>query len=209
MAPTKVATARELRARVAAKFGKRSEALSFPEHVTLFEVPFDGRIRPGYEGTGRRSRQRYDVLAVGLWPSSKHLVHGFELKVSRSDLLHELRDLTKSEHAAANVDRFWLVLGDRTILRDDDPIPASWGIIVPHGRGLTIHRDAQPQPGLMDRSLIRGITTRALVHPRIGTEVRYRDGLQKGRRDGVGYAQAHIRQDGHDHERLAGLAARL
>lgn len=177
-----VTTARELRHRVARKFGKRSDVLSFPEHVVLFEVPFRGRPRYGLEESDTlaeslRSRQRYDALAIGVWPSSKKLIHGFELKVTRADLLHELRDLTKSEYAARNVDRFWLVLGDKTLMKDTDPVPESWGVLAAHGRGLRMIREAQPQPGLMDRELLVGAVTRALVHPTIGREVRYRDGL--------------------------------
>lgn len=182
---TGVATARELRNRVAVKFGKRSEALSYPEHVVLYEVPFVGRTR--MSAWGRPTRQRYDVLAVGIWPSSKQLVHGFELKVSRSDLLHELRDLTKSEHAARNVDRFWLVLGEKTLMRDTDPIPESWGILYASGRGLRKLRDAAPQDGDGARALLAGVATRALVSPRQGREVRYRDGWVKGRREGYEY----------------------
>lgn len=206
---TTVATARELRNRVAAKFGKRSEALSYPEHITLYEVPFLGRVRPGYELSGRQSRQRYDVLAIGIWPSSAGLVHGFELKVSRADLLHELKDLSKSEHAATNVDRFWLVLGDKSLIREGDPIPESWGIMVPYGRGLTKLKDAAEQPGLMSRSLVAGIATRALVSPRIGTEVRHLDGLRRGRREGVDWALQSVRDDGRDRARLQALAQRV
>lgn len=185
-----VTTARELRNRVSVRFGKRSDALSFPEHIVLYEVPFMGRPRPGFEDIAaerpndRRwiSSQRYDALAIGVWPSSKQLVHGFELKVSRGDLLHELRDLTKSEIAASNVDRFWLVLGDKSLLREDDPIPESWGIMAAVGRGLRLIRDAAPQPGLLARSLLIGVATRALIQPTIGREVRYRDGLITGQK---------------------------
>lgn len=187
--PLTVGTARELRNRVAVRFGKRSDMMSFPEHITLYEVPFIGRPRfhESIEAMGAlandrrfRSRQRFDVLAVGVWPSSKGLIHGFELKVSRADLLHELRDLSKSEHAARLVDRFWLVLGDKSLLREDDPVPESWGILVAVGRGLRVIRDAAPQPGEFDRSLLLGIATRALVTPRMGGEARYRDGLNRG-----------------------------
>lgn len=168
-----VATARELRNRVSNKFGKRSEAVSYPEHVVLYEVPVN------QDGT----RRRIDAVAIGVWRKTGNLVHGFELKVSRADLLHELRDLTKSEPAVRAVDRFWLVLGDKALMRDTDPIPESWGIIVAHGRGLRIVREAAPQAGELDRSLLVGMVTRALVAPRMGTAIRYRDGLIRGYRD--------------------------
>jgi hypothetical protein len=175
--------------------------------VVLFEVPFLGRAKYGLvDGenledlpSNLRSRQRYDALAVGIWPSSKQLVHGFELKVSRSDLLHELRDLTKSEEAARNVDRFWLVLGDKTILRDTDLVPDSWGILAAVGRGLRIIRDAQPQEGALTRSLLIGAVTRSLVQPTIGREVRYRDALVRSDKE---YRQQleHIRASSRERE---------
>jgi hypothetical protein len=166
---------------------------SFPQYVCLFEVPFSGRVQPQHQAwvaehpeaaDRHRARQRFDVLAIGVWSKTQHLVHGFELKVSRADLLHELRDLTKSEVAARMVDRFWLVLGDRALLKDTDPVPESWGILVARGRGLTLVREPAPQAGEIDRSLVLGIATRALVSPTIGREARYRDGWIRGRREG-------------------------
>lgn len=177
MKGTSVKTARELRNRIAAKFGRMSDAASFPEHVVLFEVPIEGRLQPGYEFLQRASRQRIDAVAVGIWKKTEGLIHGFEIKVSRSDLLHELRDLTKSEAAVRAVDRWWLVLGSRDLLHEDDPVPASWGVLYAQGRGLRVLREPSPQAGAADRSLLTGLVTRALISPRYIGQIRYRDGL--------------------------------
>jgi hypothetical protein len=177
---TGVKTAVEMRQRIAAKFGKTSEVTSFPEHVVLFEVPIDGRPQPGFEFEfeflERASRQRIDAVALGIWRRTEGLIHGFEIKVSRSDLLHELRDLSKSEAAVRSVDRWWLALGDKALLHDDDPVPESWGVLYASGRGLRVLREPSPQAGELDRSLITGLVTRALIAPRYIGQIRYRDG---------------------------------
>jgi hypothetical protein len=178
-----VLTAKELRMRVARKFGpeKNPHATSImtPERIVLFEVPLTGRVRPGYEHTGRRARQRIDVVAVGA-KDADMLVHGFEVKVSRGDLLAELKDLSKSEHAVRACDRWWLVVA-AGILRDGDPVPDSWGILEARGRGLTIRREPEPQEGDV-RALMRGVTLRALVSPRYLRGIAWREGYETARR---------------------------
>jgi len=176
-------TAKEVRMRVARKFGAErnphNTSIMTPERIVLFEVPLTGRVRPGYELTGRKSRQRIDVVAVGT-KESDQLVHGFEVKVSRGDLLAELRDLSKSEHAVRAVDRWWLVVA-KGILRTDDPVPESWGVIETRGRGLTIVREAAPQAGEV-RALVRGLTLRALVAPRYIRGIAWREGYEVARK---------------------------
>ena len=45
-------------------------------------------------GRPKGSRRRYaDAVAMNLWPSKGLALHGFEIKVSRSDFLTELREL--------------------------------------------------------------------------------------------------------------------
>lgn len=64
----------------------------------------------------------------------RYSVHGFEVKVSRSDWLTELADPSKAEAWARHCHYFWLVAADKSIVRDD--LPASWGLLVPHGSSL-------------------------------------------------------------------------
>jgi len=74
-----------------------------------------------------------DALAVDLWPSSGHLIHGFEVKVSRSDWLTELKDPDKAEAFRPYVDHWWLVVSDPAIVRDD--LPDGWGLMCVIGAG--------------------------------------------------------------------------
>ncbi len=66
--------------------------------------------------------------------SEWHSIHGFEVKVSRSDWLTELADPSKAEAWAQHCHYFWLVASDKSIVRDD--LPDGWGLLVPHGASL-------------------------------------------------------------------------
>src|SRR3546814_14292373 len=74
-----------------------------------------------------------DALAVDLWPSSGHLIHGFEVKVSRGDWLTALRDPEKAEAFKPYCDCWWLVVSDPEIVRDD--LPEGWGVMAEVGKG--------------------------------------------------------------------------
>ncbi|VTR77235.1 hypothetical protein [Cellulomonas hominis] len=60
-------------------------------------------------------------------------LHGFEVKVSRADLLAELRDPAKAEGWSRYCDRWWLVVPDAGIVGDD--LPDGWGLLVVDPRG--------------------------------------------------------------------------
>lgn len=111
----------------------------------------------GYWGTG--PLRTADALVVDLWPSSGHLVHGFEIKVSRSDWLTELKDPDKAEAFKPYCDHWWLAVPDAAIVRDD--LPAGWGLLVVGRDGkLRIRTRAprlerQPMPFEMTAAWIR------------------------------------------------------
>ena len=92
-----------------------------------------------------------DALAVDLWPSSNNAVHGFEVKVSRSDWLTELKDPEKAESFKRHCAHWWLVVPDANIVRDD--LPGGWGLLVVAGDTLRVKRRApqlQPEPMPME-----------------------------------------------------------
>jgi hypothetical protein len=114
-----------------------------------------------------------DALAVDLWPSSGHVVHGFEVKVSRSDWLTELKDPEKAEAFKPYCDYWWLVVPDAAIVRDD--LPPGWGLMTAVGtNGLRIRiraprLDRQPMPFEMTASWLRA-TAKTAQLPVRGTE---------------------------------------
>lgn len=89
---------------------------------------------------GFDTRRICDYMALDLWPggygdaATGPLLHGHEVKVSRSDWLHELREPEKAEAFARYCDFWWLVVSDKSIVRDD--LPEGWGLMVASGDTL-------------------------------------------------------------------------
>ena len=78
-------------------------------------------------GAGFEANRTFDAVAVNLWPS-KHLdVTIFEVKVSRSDWLRELKDPTKSG-AALELADFFTVVAPVDCVKPDE-LPDRWGLI--------------------------------------------------------------------------------
>ena len=183
-----VSTAKEVRNRLRNRFGKSSDAIPMPEHIVLFEVPVDGVQRlsgvtaDGKEWTHEKTiRRRIDAVAVGTWKKTEHLIHGFEIKVSRADLLSELKDPDKAAPAIKMVDRWWLVLGDAKILKDTDPVPEGWGIMVASGRGLKVLRDAAPTGGSPDPRFVAALLQSAIGgRGSVTRSLGYWDGINRG-----------------------------
>lgn len=83
------------------------------------------------EATGGGVRA-LDGIAVGLYAGQGLEIHGFEVKVARSDLVRELADPSKAEAVARHCDRFYLVLADPDWAEDARlAVPEAWGILAP------------------------------------------------------------------------------
>jgi len=117
---------------------------------------------------GFDARRTADFMAMDLWPSNGLTLHGHEVKVSRSDWLHELKDPTKADEFKRYMDRWWLVVPDSRIVKDD--LPDGWGLMVSNedrGETLRVVRPApklrpEPVPKSMMAALLRAVaaTTR-------------------------------------------------
>lgn len=68
-----------------------------------------------------------DAIVQDLWPSTGLPLHGHEIKVSRSDWLTELKDPSKADAFRRHMDYWWLVVSDKSIVRDD--LPDGWGLM--------------------------------------------------------------------------------
>lgn len=105
------------------------------------------RNQPGF-GASRSA----DHAALGLWASTKYEFHLYEVKISRSDVIREMKDPTKANAVGKYAHHWWLVISDEKIIKDV-LIPEAWGILVPTVRGgsrmLTEYRKApklKPKP---------------------------------------------------------------
>ncbi len=98
-----------------------------------------------------------DALCFHLWPSGGFEIHGFEIKVTRNDLLKEIQRPRKAENISQFCDRWWLVVGDASIVNLVE-LPPHWGLMIPYGNGLSIKKSSvlrKPTP--MDREFFMSI----------------------------------------------------
>jgi len=113
------------------------------------------RNSTGYIGTPRTA----DGLAMSLWPSRGLSVHGFEVKVSRSDVVKELKTPAKAEAIMKYCDHWWLVLGDAKLIEPGE-LPPTWGLMVVRGKSQL--RAVTEAPKLEAKPLDRGFIASVL-----------------------------------------------
>lgn len=121
------------------------------------------RIRQRYtvtsQGTGSRylfathvrdgagfDRRTADAVVLDTWQGGARMGHqhpmdGFEVKVSRSDWLRELKDPSKATAVARYCLRWWLVIPSADMVRPGE-LPDDWGLLVCHGLGLRATKHA-------------------------------------------------------------------
>lgn len=78
--------------------------------------------------TGGASRIA-DAMAFNMYGSTGYEILGFEIKVSRSDWLSELKDMSKSDEIMGYCDKWYLVVPDASIVQDGE-LPKNWGLLV-------------------------------------------------------------------------------
>ncbi len=151
-----------------------------PEWIFLAEVP---------DSTGFDSKRRADGVAVSTWPSEGLEIHGFEVKVSRADFLRELRlpGVPRDKWIAVgrHCDRWWLVVSDRTIVREGE-LPPQWGLMVASGDGLRAHVQAPSMRYLgesserepVDRGFVASLVRAAFKATDPFAEWRYKNKLE-------------------------------
>lgn len=137
-------TERDLLTALATKHG--GDAWAFFTHV---------RNCTGYS---RRVREA-DALAMSLWPSRGLELHGFEVKVSRSDWLRELKEPEKTEHSLFQYcDRWWIVVPPDVVKTDE--LPPTWGLLVLGKRWACVKPAPQLEPVAVDRKFLASLLRR-------------------------------------------------
>lgn len=92
-----------------------------------------------FTGYGNNVRS-CDFLAMSCWPSKGLHLHGHEVKVSRSDWLKEIQDVSKAG-AFAQYCHYWWIVAPKGLVKLDE-LPATWGLL--HCTAKTMLRVARP-----------------------------------------------------------------
>lgn len=121
-----------------------------PEWLLGFEVG---------NSTGGKCKRHADAVAINTYPSRGFTVRGFEIKISRSDLKHELDNADKAEAVAQYCNEWCLVVPKG--LTENMDVPHNWGIIELVGDRLIQKRAAEYMPNKIDYgfmcAFIRGV----------------------------------------------------
>lgn len=96
-----------------------AERYPLPEWVFLPQVS---------NSTGTYHSRTADAIALNCYPSRGMELHGFEIKVTKQDWLHELRDPAKSVAVQQYCDRWWLVIS-RDDFVEQGTLPPTWGMM--------------------------------------------------------------------------------
>lgn len=122
-----------------------------PEWAMFFNVA---------NGTGWRGSRYADAVGMSLFPSRGLELHGYEIKVSKSDYRREAADPTKAEAIAAYCDRWWVVTPPG--LLDGESLPLNWGWLAYDGRAFfTKQKAAKLEPKALDRPMLAALLRRA------------------------------------------------
>lgn len=113
------------------KYGGSNGAANLGKYIVLTQVA---------SSTGGANNIA-DVMAIGAWHSSGNEVEGFEVKVSRADWLNEVKNPEKCISSKRYCHRWWLVIADPTMVKDDE-LPDDWGMMAVVGGRLKVIKKA-------------------------------------------------------------------
>lgn len=111
-------------------------------------------------GTGMAGYRYADAIGMSLFPSRGLELHGFEVKVSKSDWRREAADPEKAETIAAYCDRWWIVTPPA--LLENENLPPNWGWLAYDGRAFfTKQKALKTETKALDRPFLAALLRRA------------------------------------------------
>lgn len=135
---------------------------AYPHHIHLTEVR---------DATGFDAIRSADAMAIGMYSSRGREVRGFEMKVSRTDWLKELKQPDKAESLARFCNAWALIAPTENIVHAGE-LPKPWGFGVPHRRrsnaALKLHWIVTPpelQPAPYDLVFLTALLAAARKQP--------------------------------------------
>jgi hypothetical protein len=166
----------------------KPKGLTTAEVMAILDVNYAEKngfalLREVGNSTGYGCNRHADAVVLSLWPSRGIYLHGYEVKVSRQDWLHELRQPKKSAEVQQYCGRWNLVVGDQSIV-DLAEVPETWGLIVAEKVGNRL-RTVKAAPPLeakpLDLGFIAAVIRRVAEQQKESLQCEY----QRGRDDGV------------------------
>lgn len=128
------------------------EKYALPKFALVTEVP---------NATSTLKDRTADAMAFGCWQTAGMVVHGFEVKASRSDWMKELQDRSKAMAFERYVHQWWIVAAKGIV--NIGELPAEWGLLEPAGSGLRVRSAASVRtPETMPMSMLSAIVRRAI-----------------------------------------------
>lgn len=120
-------------------------------YAVFFEVGND---------TGTKVTRHADAVAIGIWPSTGHQIHGYEIKVSRGDFLSEMKNPQKAWPVMRFCHR-WSLLTPPGLVKVDE-LPPNWGLQTYDGRIMrTVKQAPMLQPEALSGGFVAAMVRRA------------------------------------------------
>lgn len=135
-------------------------------------------------------RRTFDAIAIGLWASRGHPVHGFECKVSKGDWKRELAQPEKADPLVAFCHYWWIVTPKGIV----DPwlLPEGWGLLEVHDRGAvhTVREAKRRDAKLPTAGFVAQLAKRLLAErpARAELDAAHDAGFKAGRQEGETFA---------------------
>jgi hypothetical protein len=159
-----------------------------PEYVSLTGV----RDKAGW------ANRTADMISVSVWPSRGLELHGFEVKVSRSDWRRELKEPAKAEAIAGFCDRWWIAAPKGVVPLDE--LPATWGLLeIKGGKVFTTKQAPKMEAKELTRNffvaLLRRYAEQTIYREDVADEVEAarKRGEESGKSH-IGYELARLRE---------------
>lgn len=137
-----------------------------PEWFIAYEVAND---------TGTAAARFADAVAMSIWPSRGHRINGFEIKVSRSDFVVEMKAPEKADAVMKFCDFWWLVVPKNMVAPEE--VPPTWGLMDLTDAGLRVKKMA---PTLSPMPATRGFMSALLRRSRDMGSAHVRSEIAKG-----------------------------
>jgi hypothetical protein len=130
-----------------------------------------------------------DGVAINLWRSRGLGIYGFEIKVSRSDWLREMKKPAKAEGVFTYCDG-WYVVAPPGVVQTGE-LPAAWGYLEAQSASKLVQRVSAPRltPTVVDRQFFASLMRRAYENLDQLTEQK----IQEAMRDAHGQIEARVR----------------